>query len=265
MFLEKKKGITSLVLAGCLLFTTEFEVLAANPQSEAQAIETMNYETQMSALATAWEQLPEMASLAADTQEWQGKALANTDKHLNVYTEASEESKVVGRMYSNTVAVIEEVGETWTKISSGKVTGYVKNESLLTGIEAVKRAEVTCTKGTSEARTMESISSEKLMAAIIFCEAGNQPYAGKVAVGAVIMNRVESGRFPNTIQGVIYQRGQFTPAMTGKLARVLASGNIPGSCYEAARAALNGESPVGNALFFNTSHGSFKLGDHYFS
>lgn len=103
------------------------------------------------------------------------------------------------------------------------------------------------------------------MAAIIFCEAGNQPYSGKVAVGAVIMNRVESGRFPNTIQGVIYQRGQFTPAMTGKLARVLASGNIPSSCYEAARAALNGESPVGNALFFNTGSGSFKLGDHYFS
>lgn len=265
MFLEKKKGITSLVLAGCLLFTTEFEVLAANPQSEAQAIETMNYETQVSALASAWEQLPEMASLAADTQEWQGKALANTDKQLNVYTEASEGSKVVGKMYSNTVVVIEEAGEAWTKISSGKVKGYVKNESLLTGIDAVKRAEVTCKNGTSEARTVESISSEKLMAAIIFCEAGNQPYAGKVAVGAVIMNRVESGRFPNTIQGVIYQRGQFTPAMTGKLARVLASGNIPSSCYDAARAALNGESPVGNALFFNTRSGSFKLGDHYFS
>lgn len=108
-------------------------------------------------------------------------------------------------------------------------------------------------------------NAEELLASIIFCEAGNQPYAGKVAVGAVIMNRVESGRFPNTIQGVIYQRGQFTPAMTGKLARVLASGNIPSSCYDAARAALNGESPVGNALFFNTRSGSFKLGDHYFS
>lgn len=265
MFLEKKKGITSLVLAGCLLFTTEFEVLAANPQSEAQAIETMNYETQTSVLASAWDMLPEMASLAADTQEWQGKALASTDNYLEVYTEASEESTVLGRMYSNTVAVIEEEGETWTKISSGKVTGYVKSESLLTGIDAVERAEETCANGTSEARTLEDIESEKLLAAIIFCEAGNQPYAGKVAVGAVVLNRVESGRFPNTIREVIYQRGQFTPAMTGKLARVLASGNIPGSCYEAARDALNGESPVGNALFFNTGHGSFKLGDHYFS
>lgn len=265
MFLEKKKGITSLVLAGCLLFTTEFEVLAANPQSEAQAIETINYETQMTVLETAWEQLPEMASWAVATQEWQGKALANTDNYLNVYAEASEESTVTGRMYSNTVVVIEEAGETWTKISSGKVTGYVSNESLLTGIEAVKRAEETCADGTSEARTLEDIESEKLLAAIIFCEAGNQPYAGKVAVGAVVLNRVESGRFPNTIREVIYQRGQFTPAMTGKLARVLSSGNIPSSCYSAARDALNGESPVGNALFFNTGHGSFKLGDHYFS
>ena len=59
------------------------------------------------------------------------------------------------------------------------------------------------------------------MAAIIYCEAGAEPYQGKVAVGAVIMNRVRSSRFPNTISGVIYQKGQFGPAITGKLGRVL--------------------------------------------
>ena len=79
------------------------------------------------------------------------------------------------------------------------------------------------------------------------------------------MNRVESGRFPNTIKEVIYQRGQFTPAMTGKLGRVISAGRVPSSCYDAARDALNGETTVGDALFFNTGHGSFKLGDHYFS
>ena len=116
-----------------------------------------------------------------------------------------------------------------------------------------------------EEAAKKKVSQRKLMAAIIFCEAGNQPYNGKVAVGAVIMNRVKSGRFPNTIEGVIYQRGQFTPAMTGKLSRVLNSGKIPGSCYDAADAALNGENPIGGALFFNTHNGKFKLGDHYFS
>lgn len=265
MIFGKKRRMVSLVLTSCLVFTTEFETLAASPQSEAQAIEATNYETQVSPLASVWEQLPEMASVAADTQAWYGKALANTDSQLNVYAEMSEESSVVGIMYSNTAVTVEEAGEVWTKISSGAVTGYVKNEVLLTGIDAVERAKVTCVNGTSEARTFEEIEIEELLAALIFCEAGNQPYAGKVAVGAVVMNRVESGRFPNTIKEVIYQRGQFTPAMTGKLERVISAGRVPSSCYDAARDALNGETTVGDALFFNTGHGSFKLGDHYFS
>ena len=265
MIFGKKRRMVSLILTSCLVFTAEFETLAASPQSEAQAIEATNYETQVSPLASVWEQLPEMASVAADTQEWYGKALANTDSQLNVYAEMSEESSVVGIMYSNTAVTVEEAGEVWTKISSGAVIGYVKNEVLLTGIDAVERAKVTCENGTSEARTFEEIEIEELLAALIFCEAGNQPYAGKVAVGAVVMNRVESGRFPNTIREVIYQRGQFTPAMTGKLERVILAGRVPSSCYDAARDALNGETTVGDALFFNTGHGSFKLGDHYFS
>lgn len=129
--------------------------------------------------------------------------------------------------------------------------------------EEVKKQEEK--KKAEEAKKRQNADKVKLMAAIIFCEAGNQSYDGKVAVGAVIMNRVRSSRFPNTIEGVIYQRGQFTPAMTGKLDRVLASGNIPSSCYDAARDALNGANPIGGALFFNTGHGRFKLGDHWFS
>lgn len=265
MIFGKKRRIVSLVLTGCLVFTAEFETLAAYPQSEAQVIETVNYEEQVSPMAKVWESLPELASVAADTQEWNGKALANTDSEANVYTEMSEESAVAGVMYSNTVVTVEEKGEAWTKISSGAVTGYVKNEMLLTGIDAVERAKETCVDGTSEARTFEELEIEELLAALIFCEAGNQPYAGKVAVGAVVMNRVESGRFPNSIKEVIYQRGQFTPALTGKLDRVIKAGRVPSSCYDAARDALNGESTVGNALFFNTGYGSFKLGDHYFS
>lgn len=265
MIFGKKRGMISFLLAGCLMFTAEFEVLAANPQSEAQAIVTMNYETEMSPLAQIMEQVPAMASMAADTQEWYGKALANTDSQFYMYSEMTEESTVVGIMYSNTVVTVDEVGAEWSKVTSGALTGYVRNELLLTGTAAVERAKVTCTNGTSDARSYEDLAVEKMLAALIFCEAGNQPYEGKVAVGAVVMNRVASGRFPNSIKEVIYQRGQFTPAMTGKLDRVLASGRIPSSCYEAARAALNGESTVGSAMYFNTSHGSFKLGDHYFS
>lgn len=62
----------------------------------------------------------------------------------------------------------------------------------------------------------------RLMSAIIFCEAGAESYKGKVAVGIVVMNRVRSNQFPNTIQEVIYQKGQFSPVSNGMLKKTLA-------------------------------------------
>jgi N-acetylmuramoyl-L-alanine amidase len=129
----------------------------------------------------------------------------------------------------------------------------VRNESLLFGSAAVERAKEVCAEGTKDAQTMDEIHAQqkesdvRLLAALIYCEAGNQPYDGKVAVGAVVMNRIASRRFPSTLEGVIYQRGQFCPVRTGKLGRVSASGKIPTSCYEAAQDALNGANPIGNA------------------
>jgi len=103
-----------------------------------------------------------------------------------------------------------------------------------------------------------------LLAAIIWCEAGNQPYDGMVAVGEVVMNRVASPSFPNTIAEVLEQPGQFTPYSSGTLQSALASG-VNSNCYSAAQDALNGAQPVPGALYFNTHSGSTKLGDHYFS
>ena len=270
MYFGKKRVIVSLLLAICVLFTTQLEVFAAEPQSEAQAMETINLEIEVAPLVTVLYAIPSKARTALDTQAWYGKALANTDSELDVYAEAN--GTVIGKMYKNTVVTVLEEGVEWSKISSGSVEGYVRTETLLFGSAAVQRAKETCAQGTKDAKSVEEITAEqkktndvKLLAALNFCEAGNQPYDGKVAVGAVVLNRMESRRFPNTLEGVVYQRGQFTPAMTGKLARVLRSGRIPSSCYEAAQDALNGADPVNGALFFNTSRGSFKLGDHYFS
>jgi len=119
---------------------------------------------------------------------------------------------------------------------------------------------------TPETEPSIEVSSDdlNLLAAIIYCEAGNQSREGKVAVGAVVMNRVASNLFPNTIYDVIYQSGQFTPAYSGALANALANG-VPDDCVEAAQAALNGENPVGGALYFNTGSGQgIKIGDHQF-
>lgn len=106
----------------------------------------------------------------------------------------------------------------------------------------------------------------ELLAALIYCEAGNQSYEGMVAVGNVVINRVRSHKFPDTIKEVIYQSGQFSPAGSGWLDSVLRKGNIPDICYEAADEALSGATPVGNAVYFSRgSRGGQVIGAHVFS
>lgn len=90
-----------------------------------------------------------------------------------------------------------------------------------------------------------------LLAAIIECEAGGESYTGKVAVGNVVMNRVKSAVFPNTVLEVIYQNKQFSPVGSGRFAIVLARG-ANAECYQAAQDAMAGAAPVGNCLFFRT-------------
>ncbi len=109
-----------------------------------------------------------------------------------------------------------------------------------------------------------SASEEELLAALIFCEAGNQPYEGQVAVGAVVMNRVRSGVYPNSISEVVYQSGQFTPAMTGWLDCVLADGAYTESAMQAAMDALSGSNPIGDMLYFDCGGFGYQIGDHFF-
>lgn len=91
-----------------------------------------------------------------------------------------------------------------------------------------------------------------LLANLIYCEAGNQPYEGQVAVGAVVMNRVMSSVFPDTVVGVIYQNKQFSPVASGRLALALAEDHATAACYRAADEAMSGKTTVGNCLFFRT-------------
>ena len=91
-----------------------------------------------------------------------------------------------------------------------------------------------------------------LLANLIYCEAGNQPYEGQVAVGAVVMNRVMSSVFPDTVVGVIYQIRQFSPVASGRLALALSENHATNACYQAADAAMSGTTTVGNCLFFRT-------------
>lgn len=92
----------------------------------------------------------------------------------------------------------------------------------------------------------------KLLANLIYCEAGGEPYEGQVAVGAVVINRMLSRVFPDTMVGVIYARRQFSPVASGRLALALANDRATASCYRAADEAMSGRTNVADCLFFRT-------------
>ncbi len=214
------------------------------------------------------------------------KAASEVGKHivtsqssaLNVRKEPSEDAEVLGVLSERVfVDLIEDLGNGWISVDYNDETGYVQSEFVTTELkidqgetvaaiklreEAAKKASLTKNRGAVSADADEL----KLLAALIQCEAGNQPYEGRVAVGAVVLNRVRSGAYPNTIYSVIYASGQFTPALNGTVAKVYNSGKIYDMNYQAAQAALNGETTVGSALHFRRCNGreGIIIGAHVF-
>ena len=94
-------------------------------------------------------------------------------------------------------------------------------------------------------RSGSQSASLDLLARVISAEARGEPYSGQVAVGAVILNRVEHPSFPNTVAGVVYQPGAFTCMVDGQIDQPVAD-----SAVRAAREALNGADPSGGAIYY---------------
>ena len=276
--------------------------------------------------------------------------MAKVNEYVNIREEADQDSKKLGVLYKDCGGHIVESEGDWTKIQSGDVTGWVKNEYLYFGEEAQELAKevgiLTAYSQTetlrvrkepgldagvlgllSEGEAVEAIAEQDewvevsyegttgyvsaeyvkvefdldvaesmeeilareaaekeakrnaqkeavlataseldILAALIQCEAGSELYDGQIAVGAVVMNRVRSGGYPNTITDVIYASGQFTPASTGRLNSLILSGNIKESCRQAAQAVVSGTCNVGDALHFRrvgTKEGII-IGNHVF-
>lgn len=341
----------------------ETETVAAASKSETEVATVASKSEAQSAAEKAAEE-----SMSKTEQEWQDKVMADVEDSLSIRAKADADAEIVGKLYPTSVATVVKEGKTWTKIESGSVKGYVKNDYLLFGSDAYSNAKKVCKKyafvqtnglrvrseadedatvlttadkgdkllynskaekvdgwvavkvkagngyvsadfvkvklgitdavsieeeiaaqkakeateakaaaatstsssssssATQNAPTSASVDDATLLAAIIQCEAGSECYEGKVAVGAVVLNRVRSGGYPNTISGVIYQSGQFGPVSNGSLARVLASGNISSSCRQAAADALAGSDPTGGKLSFHRADGSsgVVIGNHVF-
>lgn len=290
-------------------------------------------------------------SFSTEQEQPDTLVMANVKNALNVRSEASEDAEKVGKLYKDCGGTILERKDGWTKIQSGNLIGWAKDDYLLFGEEAKAlandvgkmiatidtealyvrmepNAEADCygllPKGeivevleqredgwvcvdfegmdgyvSSEfvkidfqidaGETMDEIKAREaaelearrhvnygeyttdadttmLLAALIQCEAGGESYEGQLAVGAVVMNRVRSGAYPDTIHGVIYASGQFTPAMSGKVNRVYESGQISDSCIRAAQEALSGVSNVGDLTHFRRNNGreGLVIGNHVF-
>ena len=166
-------------------------------------------------------------------------------------------SDIAGEMHE------EILDDTRTAAEEAQQTYIRKQEEERKAAE--EAARIAAEKAAAEAAAEAAVQADKeLLASLIFCEAGNQPYEGQVAVGAVVMNRVKSSSYPDTISDVIYQSGQFTPAMTGWLDSVRASSGYTESAMQAAEDALAGSNPVGDCLYFSTGGWGMQIGDHFF-
>lgn len=151
------------------------------------------------------------------------------------------------------------VEETLTAVNEAKAAYEAKLEEERKAAEEAERI------AREQAEKAAALQAEKeLMASLIFCEAGNQPYEGQVAVGAVVLNRVKSSVYPNSVSEVIYQSGQFSPAMSGWLDRVRANAGYSESCTAGAEDALTEVNPVGDCLYFSTGGYGMQIGDHFF-
>ncbi|WP_456081368.1 cell wall hydrolase [Mediterraneibacter sp.] len=151
------------------------------------------------------------------------------------------------------------VEETLAAVNEAKAAYEAKLEEER---KAAEEAERIAREQAEKAATLQA--EKELLASLIFCEAGNQPYEGQIAVGAVVLNRVKSSVYPNSVSEVIYQSGQFSPAMSGWLDRVRANAGYSESALQAAEDALDGSNPVGDCLYFSTGGYGMQIGDHFF-
>lgn len=189
---------------------------------------------------------------------------------LRVRENASTDSAQIDVLSQNNEVSVRGENTDWYEISYSGSSAYVHaayvtlSEELKGAVSMADYQAAQAEKTTSSSAVQADSGDVAMLAALIECEAGGESYTGQVAVGAVVVNRVNSGSFPNSISGVIYQGGQFTPVATGAFQSVLARG-ARSDCYAAAQAALAGESPVGGCLYFNSGYGrGIQIGYQHF-
>lgn len=124
---------------------------------------------------------------------------------------------------------------------------YLSTNEINISIPGIYAAKETRSSSVSTKNPSSGADVTQLLARLINGEARGEPYEGQVAVGAVVLNRVKSPEFPNTIAGVIYQKGQFSCVTDGQFNKPIDKNS---TVYKAAKEAMNGSDPSNGALFF---------------
>ena len=152
----------------------------------------------------------ELAALEALAQAEKDRVnglIENAKAEIAKYADQIEEAEEKAREYEKAIKAQEETLEYLKKkLEEEKALAALAAQSAWRDISEVSFAE----------------GDLYLLANLIYCEAGGEPYEGQVAVGAVVMNRVMSSKFPDSIIGVIYQKRQFAPVASGRLELALA-------------------------------------------
>lgn len=203
---------------------------------------------------------------------------------LAMRKEANENAEVIGLLAMGDALIMDEViDDTWVAVEYEGEVGYVaaayvsqdfqidagetmRAIELREAAEEAAREEARKKELTRQREAMIANADEvRLLGALIQCEAGVHCYDGMIAVGAVVMNRVKSPAYPNTIASVIYASGQFTPALNGKVAKRY-NGTVNPLCIQAAQAAINGQTNVGDATHFRRAgnHDGIEIGGQVF-
>lgn len=123
-----------------------------------------------------------------------------------------------------------------------------KNGLTVDGVAGVKTLNamgIFTSSSSSNTSSSPSDTNVELLARVINGEARGEPYEGQVAVGAVVLNRVDHPSFPNSISGVVYQKGAFTAVDDGQI-----NAQMYASSHRAARDALNGWDPTNGAIYY---------------
>lgn len=198
------------------------------------------------------------------------KTKNKTSKKTIINSELSE--------FDNSSTIFTDAGQFQEAMKDSSNTVNTDNISAIAVSEKKKQVE-------KNKKNIYTPAELKYMTCIIYCEARGEKYAGQMAVGIVVMNRVKSDEFPDTIKKVIYQRGQFTPTVNGSMRRALSlyekyddKGKFKGemvSCYRAAKEVLSGtttirvdgkEKEMKKYLYFSRyiSGAKYTLGCHQF-